>query len=56
VINNSPFGAIRQTLFVPFEHKKSAQWRILPIDYPNGKAVLSISTDESLPGLVQFTM
>jgi hypothetical protein len=36
--------------------KKSAQWRILSVDYPNGKAVLFLSTGKSLPGLVQFTM
>jgi hypothetical protein len=39
-----------------FKYKKSAQWRTFSVDYPNGKAVLFLSTRKSLPGLVLFNI
>jgi len=39
-----------------FNAKNPHSGGLISVDYPNGKAVLFLSTRKSLPGLVQFTM
>jgi hypothetical protein len=39
-----------------FNAKNPHSGGFISVDYPNGKAVLFLSTRKSLPGLVQFTM